>query len=158
MMEEGIIPTREFLGTVYVVDNGKVLLTFNKKIQNYVPVGGHTDDNELPCACAIREAKEESGYDIELIDGNDFQSHSIPQNFAIGLDEIELDHHHINLAYVGKIVAGEELVESDEGTELRWFTKEELEEIEDLVENVKEGALKALAIFEKHINKIRAVA
>ncbi len=149
--EQNII--REFLGTVYIVDSGKVLLTFNKKIQNYVPVGGHTDENELPCACAIREAKEELGYEIELIDGNGFQSHSIPQNFAIGLDEIKPDHHHINLAYVGKIITGEELVESDEGTELKWFTKEELEQVEDLLENVKEGALKALAIFDKYMER-----
>ena len=154
MEGEIIVPTREFLGTVYIVDGEKVLLTFNKKVQNYVPVGGHTDENELPCACAIREAKEESGYDIELIDGNDFGSSQIPQNFAIGLDEIKPDHHHINLAYVGKIIAGEELAESDEGTELKWFTKEELEQLEDLFENVKEGALKALSIFDKHMEEV----
>lgn len=150
-MQENNI-TREFLGTVYVVKDGKVLLTFNKKVQNFVPLGGHTDENELPCECAIREAKEESGYDVELISGNDFKSHSIPQNFSIGLDEIKPDHHHINLAYVGKVIGGQELEESDEGTELKWFGQEEIEQMENLFENVKEGALKALEIFNIHIN------
>ena len=151
MMDDTIKPKREFLGTVYIIDNGKVLLTFNKKVQNYVPLGGHVDENELPCECAVREAKEESGYDIELIDGNDFTSSKIPQNFSIGLDIIKPDHHHINIAYIGRIIGGEELDKSDEGTELRWFTKDESEQIEDLFEDVKEGGLKALQIFDKYM-------
>ncbi len=155
MIEEDIKPKREFLGTVYVVKDGKVLLTFNKKVQTYVPLGGHTDENELPCDCAIREAKEESGYDVEIINANDLKFHNVPQNLAVSLDIIKPDHHHINLAYVGKVVGGEELKESDEGTELRWFSKEELESIENLFENVKEAALKALHIFEKHLEDLK---
>jgi hypothetical protein len=34
---------------------------------------------------------------------------------------------------------------------LKWFSKEELESIEDLIDNVREGALKALYIFDEHI-------
>jgi len=52
--------------------------------------------------------------------------------------------------YVGKIIGGEMFEKSDEGTELRWFTKEELEKAEDLFDDVKEKAFKALEIFEKH--------
>jgi len=151
-MEEEIKPKREFLGTVYIMNDGKVLLTWNKKVQNYVPMGGHIDENELPCDCTVREAKEECGYDIELINGNNFKSHSIPQNFAIGLDIIK-PNHHINLAYVGKIISGKQFEKSDEDTELKWFTKEDLNLMTNLFENVKEGALKALEIFNKSENK-----
>jgi cytidyltransferase-like protein len=152
MNDEEIKPKRELLGTVYIVDGERVLLTWNKTISQFIPVGGHTDENELPCDCAVREAKEESGYDIKLIDGNDFKSHSIPQNFSIGLDIIKPDHHHINVAYAGKIVGGELMEESDEETELRWFTKEELEN-ENLLDSVKEAAFIALDICNKSIGE-----
>jgi dCMP deaminase len=66
--------TREFLSTVYIVKDGKVLLTFNKVIKKFIPVGGHIEPNELPDASVIREAKEESGYDIELVDFSNFKS------------------------------------------------------------------------------------
>jgi ADP-ribose pyrophosphatase YjhB (NUDIX family) len=148
-MEEDEKIIREFLGTVYPVKDGKVLLTFNKKVQKFVPLGGHTDENELPCECAVREAKEESGYDVELVDANDFKTSKLPQNLTIGLDIIKPNHHHINIGYVGRVVGGEELKESDEGTELRWFSREELGVIEDLIDNVREASLKAIEIVEK---------
>ncbi len=151
-MTEENNPKRELLGTVYIIDGEKVLLTWNKKINQFIPVGGHTDENELPCDCAIREAKEESGYDIELIDGNNLKTLNIPQNFSMTLDIIKPDHHHINLAYVGKVVGGKLLGESDEATELRWFTKEELGS-ENLLDNVREAAFMALDIFNKSIEE-----
>jgi len=143
------IIVKEFLGTVYPVKDGKVLLTFNKKVQNFVPLGGHTDKNELPCDCAIREAKEESGYDVKLIDAHNFRTSRLPQNLTIGLDVIMPDHHHINIGYVGIVVGGEELDKSDEDTELRWFSREDLELAEGLLDNVKESSLKALEIVSK---------
>ena len=58
---------REFLSTVFVVKDNKVLMTWNKKVNNWVPIGGHIEPNELPCSSVIREAKEETGLDIELV-------------------------------------------------------------------------------------------
>jgi len=34
---------REFLSTVYVVDGGKVLMTWNRKVRAWIPVGGHIE-------------------------------------------------------------------------------------------------------------------
>jgi 8-oxo-dGTP pyrophosphatase MutT (NUDIX family) len=62
--------TREFISTVYVVDKNRVLLTWNLKANNWVPIGGHVDKNQLPCFSVIREAKEESNLDIEIISLN----------------------------------------------------------------------------------------
>lgn len=105
MEGENINLVREFLSTVYIVRDGKVLLTFNKKIKKFIPMGGHIGENELPCDSVIREAKEESGFDIELIDLGELKVKNLPQNLDIQLDIIKPDHHHFNLSYVGKLLA-----------------------------------------------------
>jgi dUTP pyrophosphatase len=142
-------PTREFLSTVYIVENGKVLLTWNKKVKKFIPLGGHVEENELPSDCAIREAKEESGYEIELIDLGNLKIRNLPQNLDIHLDIIKPDHHHINLSYIGRIVGGEMLRESDECTELKWFSKEEIEAHPEIFDNTREKALKSLELMKR---------
>ena len=140
--------TKEFLSTVYIIEEGKVLLTWNKKVNKFIPLGGHVDKDELPCDCAIREAKEESGYDIELIDLGNLKIKNLPQNLDIHLDIIKPDHHHINLSYIGKIVGGKMLDKSDEGTELRWFSPEDIINHPDIFDNTKEKALKAIELVK----------
>lgn len=146
---------REFVSTVYLVKNGKVLLNFHQDIKKFIPVGGHIKPNELPCEAAIREAKEESGFNIELIDIeniNDLKNKNLTQNFDIQLDIIKSMHHHINLSYIGRIIGGKQLERSDRDTELRWFSPEEIKSSKDIFENTKEKALKAIEFFEQ-LNK-----
>jgi len=140
--------TKEFLSTVYIVKEEKVLLTWNKKVNKFIPLGGHVEKDELPCDCAIREAKEESGYDIELIDLSNLKIKNLPQNLDIHLDIIKPEHHHINLSYIGRIISGEMLDKSDEGTELRWFSSEEIVNHPDILDNTKEKALKAIELVK----------
>lgn len=135
---------REFLSTVFVVQNGKVLMTWNKKVNNWIPIGGHIEPNELPCKSSIREAKEEAGLDIELISPFDkSKTANLVQPVHIHLDHIKDDHKHINLIYFGIVKNGECFKLDDEGKELRWFSKDELEK-ENLIPSVKEWAIEAL--------------
>lgn len=142
---------REFLSTVFVVKYGKVLMTWNKKVNNWIPIGGHIEPNELPCSSAIREAKEESGLDIELISPFDkSKTANLVQPVHIHLDHIKDDHKHINLIYFGIVKGGGCNNIDDEGKELRWFSKEELEK-EGLLPSVKEWATEALNhLGDKH--------
>jgi len=141
---------REFVSTVYIIENNKVLLNMNKKLKKFVPVGGHLEKNELPCESAIREAKEETGFDIELIHPRKYGRKELIQNLDIGLDIIKPNHHHINLAYIGKIIGGKQLKKADDGTELRWFSKQELVECKNTFPNVKGAALRALHIINNN--------
>ncbi|PIU02509.1 MAG: hypothetical protein COT55_03160 [Candidatus Diapherotrites archaeon CG09_land_8_20_14_0_10_32_12] len=135
---------REFISTVFVVKDGKVLMTWNKKVNNWIPIGGHIEQNELPCTSVIREAKEESGLDIELIHPFDkAETANLTQPIHIHLDHIKEDHKHINLIYFGTVKGGDCFEIDDEGKKLKWFSKEELEK-EDLLPNIKEWATKAL--------------
>ena len=135
---------REFLSTVYIIKDKRVLMTWNRKVKTWIPVGGHIETNELPCSSVIREAKEESGLDIELFCPYDkSKTANLVQPVHVHLDHIKDDHKHINLIYFGRVIRGELLKESDEQTPLRWFSKEEIDK-EELIPNVKEWALKAL--------------
>jgi len=136
---------REFISTVFVVDKHKVLLTWNNKVKNWIPIGGHIDPNELPHSSVIREAKEESGLDIEIVAPFDkAKTSNIIQPIHLNHDIIKPDHEHINLIYLGIVKGGECFEIDDEGKELRWFTKDELEKKDDMIPNVKEWAMEAL--------------
>ena len=134
---------REFISTVFVVQNGKVLLTWNKKCSIWVPIGGHIEPNELPCSSVIREAKEESGLDIEIVSANKGRTANIAQPAQINLDHVREDHKHINLMYFARVKGGQLTEKTDVGLALRWFSMEELEK-ENLFPNVKEWAIEAL--------------
>jgi len=148
---------REFLSTVYVVKDGRVLMTWNKKVNSWVPLGGHIEANELPCESVIREAKEESGLDVRLVSPYDqSKTANLVQPVHVHLDHIRDDHEHINLIYFGTVTGGELLGESDEQTPLRWFSKDELEK-EALMPSIQEWALEALDKLVEQKNSERMI-
>ncbi|MBW3022082.1 NUDIX domain-containing protein [Candidatus Woesearchaeota archaeon] len=138
--------TREFISTVFIVKDNKVLLNFNNKCQIWVPVGGHIEPNELPCYSVIREAKEESGLDIELFNPFTKKTSNLIMPVNLHLDHIKDDHKHINLIYFAKVLGGMFQDIADDGAPSRWFTKEELEMEPEhkLLPEIKEWALEAL--------------
>ncbi|MCD6229652.1 MAG: NUDIX domain-containing protein [Candidatus Diapherotrites archaeon] len=92
----------------------------------------------------MREAKEESGLDIELVSPFDrSNTGNLVQPVHVHLDHIKDDHKHINLIYFGVVKGGTFLKESDEQTPLKWFSKQEIEK-EDLLPSVREWALESL--------------
>lgn len=46
------------------VQNKKIYLCYHKKANDWIPPGGHIDENELPIQTVIRECKEELSIDI----------------------------------------------------------------------------------------------
>jgi 8-oxo-dGTP pyrophosphatase MutT (NUDIX family) len=135
---------REFLSTVFIVHKGRVLLNWNRKVRSWTPVGGHIDPNELPCAAAIREAKEETGLDIELVSPYDrSKTANLVQPVHLHLDHVRQNHKHINLIYFGKVKGGRFTAKNDEGTASKWFSRSDLENA-DLLPNVKEWAIEAV--------------
>lgn len=144
-MNDGI--TRDFVSTVYLFREGKVLFMFHPFLKKFIPIGGHIEENELPCDAAIREAKEESGFDVELINF-DSSKGELVQNFDVGLDVIKPDHHHVNLAYLAKVIGGEQMEMADTGTELRWFSLNDLMECRDIFDSTKKRAVKAFKLME----------
>jgi len=57
----------DFTVAIFVVHDRKVLLIHHRKLDQWLPLGGHIELDEDPEQAALREAKEESGLDVELL-------------------------------------------------------------------------------------------
>ncbi|MBI3972811.1 MAG: NUDIX domain-containing protein [Chloroflexi bacterium] len=111
---------REFTVAVFVVHDGKVLLHWHRKLQRWLPPGGHIEPGELPDDTALRETLEEAGLEIELLDaalppakviesqaGSDEPCpRRLTQPLGIQLEDIAPGHQHIDLIYVARPCTG----------------------------------------------------
>lgn len=126
---------RHFTGTVYILEEDRVLLHFHHKLNVWLPFGGHVEKGESPSETAVREAKEECGLDVALRSEEHFwveqpNAQSIPRPFLCLLENVpsykeEKVHQHIDYIYLGRPIRGtlfdDPLIE--------WFTFEDLEEL-----------------------------
>jgi 8-oxo-dGTP pyrophosphatase MutT (NUDIX family) len=125
----------DFTASIYIVFNNKVLLHKHKKLGIWLPPGGHIELDEDPNQAAIREAREETGLDIELI-GNPQaglpqmtgRQDLIPPKFLNRhfFDKKTGEHEHVDLVYFGRAKSADAKHEI-EGGEIAWFSKEDIE-------------------------------
>lgn len=100
--------TRDFTVAVFVVHGGKVLLHYHRKLQRWLPPGGHIEPNELPDEAAVREVLEETGVRAALVsDGAiDVDAPGQPRQLCrpagIQLADIMPGHQHIDLVYLAR--------------------------------------------------------
>lgn len=136
----------DFTASVFIVHEGKVFLHLHKKLNKWLQPGGHIELDEGPLEAAIREVKEETGLDVELVGGEqlselkDDRTDILPPRF-LNRHPFNDAHEHIDFTYFGRVVGGE--VKPEEGVEIRWLTKEELEKA-DIYPTTRAYALAAL--------------
>lgn len=128
---------RHFTATAYILKSQQTLLIYHAKLKKWLPPGGHVEPNETPPECARREALEETGLEIEIIQQeNVWLSHwnasSIERPYLCLLENIPTHgntpaHQHIDMIYVAKPAGGVEHEELIQKKELRWFTLDEIE-------------------------------
>ena len=141
---------RDFVAGAFILKDDRILFLRHKKYGVWLQPGGHVEERETPDEAAIRETKEETGLEVEIIE--DFRpetsfenkSEDLPQPFNINLHQIEKGHWHLDFQYLTRPVdAIDEKEYSDE--DMKWFTKEELEgNALNMPENARKTALRAL--------------
>lgn len=118
---------------VFVVAEGKVLLLHHRKLQKWLPPGGHIEPGELPDEAAVREVREETGLEVELV-GEKALPDSIvgPRQLVIPagvqLEDIDGEHQHIDFVYFAKPIGNLTPIGNSESTELGWYGLDELPE------------------------------
>lgn len=149
-----MIYNKSITATVYIINDGKVLLHKHKKYNTWFPVGGHLESDELPHEAAIREAKEEAGLDITLVETENVSPFDIgrvdrlPAPFCL-YHEGDVEEQFLDFIYIGKTTQTKFAPMISESMELRWFSKEELES-ENIKVHVKNTALTIIDYVKKN--------
>lgn len=130
--------TRHFVATVYVVNDGATLLHPHDKLGMWLPPGGHIDRDELPHEAALRETREETGLEVDLVapveDVKSETAISIPKPQQFLLEDINVHregvgHQHIDFVFYGRTETREVVPEGDDeqdAADWSWFTPAEL--------------------------------
>jgi 8-oxo-dGTP pyrophosphatase MutT (NUDIX family) len=143
-----------WVSTIFLVrPDNKVLLTWNKNINTWIPVGGHIDEGETPDEAVAREVKEETGFQFEFFPDSeiiDDGSVKIIKPFRIQIEKVPHHNHHINIVFFGRCTKWRDKEFTDENEKLRWFSYEELiKEKDNFLNNVWVSAVTALKECKK---------
>ncbi len=129
---------REFCASVFIIDPStkKILLVKHKKFHKWVQPGGHIEKNETPEEAAMREVWEETGIKITLLGDRFPRESDYIRPLGIQCNRNLMGQIHIDITYPAIPNRDQELIISDESTDIGWFSREELELI-NVFEDVK---------------------
>ena len=140
----------DFTVSIFILFEDKVLLINHKKLNMWLPIGGHIELNEDPDEALFREVQEECGLEIEVIAERESNMSVEGTKFLytpafMNIHTISETHKHVTHVYFAKAKSGAFVHNKEEHTDIRWFTKEDLDKPEfNLNEAVKFYAKEAL--------------
>ena len=153
---------RHFTATAFIINSQKeTLLLWHKRLQRWMPPGGHIHENETPEDAAKRECKEETGLDVEihgdsspnLFQGAEDEGRMLKKPIAMLLEYIpefpernEPAHEHMDFLFVATPLDEMQVPihKDDEADSLQWFTRTDIEKLNEHTEifsNVKQYIL-----------------
>lgn len=124
----------DFTVAIFIVHDAKILLIHHRKLDKWLPLGGHIELDEDPETAAIREAREESGLEIELMGERpptteDGTRALIAPRF-LDIHRISETHEHIGMIYFARLKSGEITLEKREHHAICWVSLQELDELQ----------------------------
>jgi 8-oxo-dGTP pyrophosphatase MutT (NUDIX family) len=135
----------DFTVAIFVVRDGQILLIHHRKLDKWLPLGGHIELDEDPEQAALREAKEESGLDVELL--GERPPTTSPGTRALiaprflDIHRISDTHEHIGMIYWARPaapvghqtsqggVSANPVLASEEHHDIRWCCAAELDQL-----------------------------
>lgn len=151
-------PARHFVATAYVVYKRRTLLLLHKKLGMWLPPGGHIDEGELPDEAALREVREETGLEVEIVSPK-----RRPDPKAPGVKYLHVPNHvqledipnhpqHIDLIYFCRAKSDQARFSPDESRDMRWHSIEDLQadHIRDEVRDTAAQAIRYIDLVEEN--------
>jgi len=121
----------DFTVAIFVVHDQKVLLIHHRKLDRWLPLGGHIELDEDPEQAALREAKEESGLEVELLGERapttEPGTRALVTPRFLDIHRITDTHEHIGLIYWARPRSGTIQLAPDEHHNICWCTADELD-------------------------------
>src|SRR5580765_8651545 len=123
----------DFTVAIFVVRRGKVLLIHHRNLNKWLPLGGHIELDEDLEQAALREAKEESGLDVELLGerppttGPGTRALIAPR--FLDIHRISNTHEHIGMIYWARPRNGAVTLAPAEHHAIRWCSAPDLEHL-----------------------------
>ncbi len=113
---------RDKCASTFIIDRkrNKILLIYHKKFQNWIQPGGHLKEGETPQEGAVREAFEETGIKVRLVEDHPFIIEEY-NNFVGNI----LDYQYLAEPVDSNIIP----TNSEESFAVDWFSLEELSSI-----------------------------
>jgi 8-oxo-dGTP pyrophosphatase MutT (NUDIX family) len=143
----------DFTVAIFVVLEDKILLIHHRQLDKWLPLGGHIELDEDPEAAALREAKEESGLDVDLVgerpptSGEGTRALIAPR--FLDIHRINAGHEHVGLIYWARPRHGTVRLAPSEHHEIRWCSVAELDSLRPVMNDAVKWyccqALKELA-------------
>jgi 8-oxo-dGTP pyrophosphatase MutT (NUDIX family) len=122
----------DFTVAIFVVHNRRVLLIHHRKLDKWLPLGGHIELDEEPEQAALREAREECGFEVELLgerpptSGNGTRALIAPR--FLDIHRITDTHEHIGMIYWARPKnSAEPKCATEEHHEIRWCSSDDLD-------------------------------
>ena len=153
---------RHFTVSGFLVDGERTTLHWHKKLQLWLPPGGHIEPDEDPVQAVIREVLEETGIRAEIVPhapAYDFRNVSqLPVPISIIVADVgEGPHQHIDLAYALRPIDGAAHARPEQDHGFVWVSEAELRRNDALPvascgldiavpEDVREVGMRAIAM------------
>lgn len=156
-MTDEIRLTRDFTVATFVVRHDQVLLLWHRKLQMWLPPGGHIEPNELPDDAATREVREEAGLEVELVGERGLavqRPRQLIRPAGLQVEAIGPGHEHIDLIYFARLIdpAKAEAVGNAESEAIDWFSRADLRG-RGVNEEVRAWAERAIQAVGKGISR-----
>lgn len=122
---------RHFTVTGFLIEDDRAALHWHRKLQIWLPPGGHIDPNEDMAQAVIREVREETGIAAEIVPHTALPPFSnvpqLPPPLAIIVADVpDGPHQHIDMSYALRPIAGVARVPAEEHHEFIWVTEAQL--------------------------------
>ncbi len=130
--------------------NNKLLLIHHKKLDLWLGVGGHIEENETPDQALRREIKEEVGIPVQFLQpttvGLGGETHTLcAVPFHVSTHRVK-DHDHCSLTYLCEAQTNQ-IVINKEIKGFQWVTKEELHK-QEIPLDVQRIGKEAFRVYE----------